>query len=236
MSSGHGDVLRRKIELASILLQEWSTRFWEHDRLPALVPEFLVAIHGSVRATIPLMRAAITGLERRGGDRLDLELADYLRQHADEEADHENWLLDDLASLGFDRDQVRARHGPPAIVALVGAQYYWIHHAHPVALLGFFAVLEGHPPTLSHLDQVERRTGLPASAFRMLRRHAELDVGHRDELYALIDSLPLEPAHTGLLGVSALHTIGALGELFRWLADLEAPASSIAPAAPGPGS
>ena len=31
--------------------------------------------------------------------------------------------------------------------ALVGAQYYWIRHVHPVALLGYVMLLEGYPPS-----------------------------------------------------------------------------------------
>jgi Iron-containing redox enzyme len=108
-----------------------------------------------------------------------------------------------------------ARTAAPAIAALVGAQYYWIHHAHPVALLGFFGVLEGHPPTLPHLDDVQTRTGLPADAFRMLRHHAELDAVHGQEVFQFIDRLPLETRHVELLGTSALHCVGALGALFQ---------------------
>jgi hypothetical protein len=218
MPPGHGDLLRRKIRLSASLLNDVSTRFWEHDELAVLFPAFLLTIYGSVRATVPLMSAAISELRRRAPcDELDRRLIAYLEQHAREEADHEDWLLADLASLGVGRETARSTPGSPAIASLVGAQYYWIHHAHPVALLGFFAVLEGHPPTVAHVDDVRRRTGLPADGFRMLRRHAELDAAHSDELFALIDDLPLRPREAALLGVSAFHTIGALGDVFRSL-------------------
>jgi hypothetical protein len=116
--------------------------------------------------------------------------------------------------VGITRDEVLARVATPAIARLVGAQYYWITHAHPVSLLAFFAVLEGHPPTLAHLDEVQRRTGLPTGGFRMLRRHAELDERHGEELFQLIDGLPLNVSHVSLLGLSAFHTIDALGAMF----------------------
>lgn len=217
MPCAHGDLLRRKIALAAPLLHAASTRFWEHERLADLFPKFLVAIHGSVRATVPLMRAAMTASRAAADPGLGLLLHDYLEQHIDEEADHEEWLLQDLEVLGIQRDTVLAHPGVPAIASLVGAQYYWIHHGHPIALLGFFAVLEGHPPTLEHLEDVRRRTGLSRDAFRMLQHHAELDVVHADELFSLIDRLPLEHSHVELLGISAFHTIGALGDLFRSL-------------------
>jgi hypothetical protein len=217
MPCAQGDLLRRKIALAAPVLHASSTRFWEHERLPELFPKFLVAIHGSVRATVPMMTAAMAASRNTPDARLGVHLHQYFEQHIAEEVDHEEWLLQDLEVLGISREAVLAQPGAPAIAALVGAQYYWIHHGHPVALLGFFAVLEGHPPTIEHLEDVRRRTGLPREAFRMLQHHAELDVVHGDELFSLIDRLPLERSHVEVLGISALHTIGALGDLFQSL-------------------
>lgn len=234
MACAHGDLLRRKIALAAPVLHACSTRFWEHERLPELFPRFLAAIHGSVRATVPLMQAAMIASRRPGVGRLGVLLHQYFEQHIAEEADHEEWLLQDLEVLGIQRDTVLAHPGAPAIAALVGTQYYWIHHGHPVALLGFFAVLEGHPPTLEHLEDVRTRTRLPPEAFRMLRHHAELDAVHGNDLFSLIDGLPLERSHVELLGVSAIHTIGALGDLFRSLlaGNMSAPPATVAGAQP----
>jgi hypothetical protein len=218
MRCAQGDLLRRKIALAAPVLHSSCGRFWEHEHLSELFPLFLAAIHGSVRATVPLMQAAMAA-SRASRDALGTLLYDYFEHHIAEEADHEEWLLQDLEVLGICRDAVLADPGAPSIAALVGPQYYWIRHGHPVALLGFFAVLEGHPPTLEHLEDVRRRTGLPRAAFRMLEHHAELDAVHGDELFSLIDRLPLEPAHVELIGVSALHTLGAIGDLFASLVE-----------------
>ena len=38
---------------------------------------------------------------------------------------------------------------PPSVAGLVGSQYYWILHHHPVAFLGYVALMEGYPPTPS---------------------------------------------------------------------------------------
>jgi hypothetical protein len=212
----HGQLLKRKIALAGPLLQPVTSEFWDHHRLSDLFPEFLVAIHGSVRATLPLMEAATRIAKRdRHTDAICDALCEYFPQHIDEERDHEEWLLQDLEVLGLGREEVLGRLPLPAIAAMVGAQYYWIFHVHPVALLGFFAVLEGHPPTIDHLDEIERRTGLPSDAFRMLRHHAELDVMHADELFSRLDDLPLSPRLVELVGTSALHTIAALATFFN---------------------
>ena len=41
----------------------------------------------------------------------------------------------------------------------------------------------------------------------MIRRHAQLDIHHARDLYALIDQLPLTSADEAAVAASALHTI-----------------------------
>jgi pyrroloquinoline quinone (PQQ) biosynthesis protein C len=216
MQVGHGQLLRLRIRLAGPLLDAATTPFWTHPRLADLFPLFLRTIHGSVSATVPLMQAAIDVLRPRERDRLASMLSAYFERHLVEETDHDEWLLQDLEALGMER-QPRGYIPPPAIARMVGAQYYWIRHAHPVSLLGFFAVLEGHPPTSEHLEDIQQRTGLPSAAFRMLGHHAAADPTHADELFLLADSLPLEPWHSELMGTSALETVAAVCDVFQWL-------------------
>ena len=216
MGVGHGQLLRLKIELIAPLLEATTARFWDHAHLADLFPVFLQTLYGSARATVPLMTAACDALRQRQGDPLATRLRDYFERHIVEETAHDEWLLDDLASIGIPRERVTGA-APTAIAQLAGAQYYWIAHAHPVCLLGFFAVLEGYPPTAAHLDDVQRRTGLPATAFRMLRHHASEDPAHADEVFRLIDDLPLEPWQLDLVATSALGTLSALHDVFEWL-------------------
>ena len=108
---------------------------------------------------------------------------------------------------------------------MAGSQYYWIYHAHPVTLLGFFAVLEGLPPSAEHLERVRIRTGLPATAFRMLQAHAELDPQHGDEVFALLDELPLTNEQAELVGLSALHTMESLAMIFEEIVATAKPAT-----------
>jgi len=212
-----GEGLRRKIRLAAPLVAPSAEAFWAHPQLRELFPQFLMAIHGSVSSTVPLMEAAIRETEHRQTDPVCAQLAGYFPKHMAEESEHEEWLLRDLEAIGIKRVEVLARLPNRAIAGMVGAQYYWILHAHPVALLGFFAVLEGHPPEVEHLLDVERRTALPAEAFRMLTYHAEVDQAHADELFALLDRLPLDVSHVELIGMSAFHTLAMLKVFFESL-------------------
>jgi hypothetical protein len=60
------------------------------------------------------------------------------------------------------------------------------------------------------LDEFERRAGIPAAAMRFFRRHAVIDLRHREEIHQTLDALPLSREQEALVGLSALHTAGML--------------------------
>jgi len=130
----------------------------------------------------------------------------YLDEHVDEELDHDYELLDDLELLGIDRATVLERMPSPAVATLVGSQYYWLHHYHPVTFLGYVAFMEGSPPTPELVDLLIERTGYPRDAFHTFAEHAELDPGHRDHLNRVLDSLPLTSERETVLAISATST------------------------------
>lgn len=216
-ATGCGVGLRRKIELVSPVLRAAGDRLLAHPRADAVYREYLFASHGVVRASVPLMAAAATEAEAMG-DSLARHLAGYLRHHIVEELHHDEWLLEDMESLGTDRAEVLARPPPPAVASLVGAQYYWTLHHHPIALLGYMAVLEGHPPSLRQIELLEERTGFPPRAFRTLTEHAQLDPGHGEEIFTMLDGLSLSAGLSEVLGMSAMHTVMALAELIEGVA------------------
>jgi hypothetical protein len=200
--------LRRKIALISPKLHAVAAAIWNHPRFPEVYPDYLFTNHAVVRASVPLMKAALDCAEKSWAhDPVARGLADYLAHHIPEEMHHDEWLLEDLQVLGFDAGTVQRRAPPPAVATLVGAQYYWIFHYHPVMLLGYIAVLEGTPPDEHRIGRVATRTGVPLQAFSTLIRHARLDPHHRDDLDRVLDTLPLTESHAALLGVSAFHTV-----------------------------
>jgi len=145
-------------------------------------------------------------------DSVAARLAVYLERHIPEEMHGDEpggALLDDLEALGVDPVALSTKLPPPKIAALVGAQYFWIVHHHPVAVLGFLQLETFHPhrPTIERLIE---KTGLPRDGFRQLLLHAELEVAHARELHRVLDSLPLEPWHEELIGLSALQTVALL--------------------------
>ncbi|MEV6948592.1 iron-containing redox enzyme family protein [Streptomyces sp. NPDC051172] len=180
---------------------------------------YLYEMHALVRASVPLMeRAAVRCARTAPGDPVAEPLSAYLERHIEEERGHDAWLLEDLAMAGGDPAKTADRLPSSIVAELVGAQYYWIEHHHPVALLGYIRVLEGNAPALWLADRLAARTGLPAAAFRTVREHAELDGGHLADLEDLLDSLPLTPVHRTALAVSALRTADGVTRLFSYLA------------------
>jgi len=169
---------------------------------------------------VPLTEAALArSRELPDADPLAMPLAVYLHEHVDEELGHDETLLDDLELIGVDRGSAVARMPSPAVAALVGSQYYWIRHHHPVAFLGFVGVMEGYPPTNELIEELIERTGFPPEAFRTYVEHADLDPGHRDHLDRTLDALPLTAEHESAIGVSAIASAGLAAGALEELLD-----------------
>jgi len=213
-NASHSRRLRDKIRIARGPLDAAAESLWSHPRLREIYPEFLFRNHSVIRSSVPLMKAAAEECEKRLGHEPIAEgLLAYLRHHIPEETGHDGWVLDDLEILGFARAEVLKRTPPPSAAALAGAQYYWIRHVHPVALLGFIAVLEGTPPDVPFFESTADRIGLPREAFSNLLLHGKLDPRHRDDLDRTLDALPLAEEHHSVMGISAFQTINLLSRV-----------------------
>jgi Iron-containing redox enzyme len=200
--------LRRKIELVIHPLDVACRRLINHTRMRDVLPEYFIQTHATIRATESLMEAAAERASAMADDDpVAAGVAKYLTKHVEEERDHDDWLLDDLELLGFDRATVLERLPSPTVASLVGSQYYWVYHYHPVALLGYFALMEGYPPKTEVIERWIAATGYPRQAFRTFMEHGDLDPHHRDELDEAIDSLPLTRTDEALLALSAISSV-----------------------------
>jgi hypothetical protein len=191
-------------------------RLWAAEDLKERYPAYLSLMHTMIRATVPVMETALLEARRRApDDPVAAGVADFLARHMAEEKGHDEWLRQDLAAIGYDPDEPLYRFPSPEVASLVGSQYYWARHYHPVCLLGHGAVLEGYPPHPDLPELIMRKTGYPRSGLRTLSRHTVLDQRHRDQLMAAIDALPLEEHHVTAMGVSALHTVRCMVTIFE---------------------
>ena len=200
--------MRRKIELVFRSYAEAFTALVFHPQVAELWPQYLVVQHQIIRATFPLTEAALETARAIGNDDpVGPPLATYLELHVDEELGHDDVLLGDLELVGLEREAVLERMPSPAVASLVGAQYYWILHHHPVAFLGYVGVMEGYPPTEELVATLVERTGFARETFRTFSEHGELDPGHRDHLDRTLDALPLTARHEQAIGASAIATV-----------------------------
>ena len=203
--------LRAKLALTEPAVAAVTAELWRSSGLGRRYPDYLRAMHGVLRASVPLMERALFHCAALGdGDPVCAPLSRYLEQHITEEKGHDEWLLADLESLGGEP----AGPPPPAVARLVGAQYYWIEHCHPITLLGYLAVMEGYAPAPWLAGRIAAATGLHAAAVRTIREHADLDGHHADAVFRLLGALPLTTDQEAGIAVSALHAVDAVLELF----------------------
>jgi hypothetical protein len=207
-------LLWEKIYAAQDRLHAAGYQFWSQPDLRKVYPEFLIQMYHTMRGGLSLMDFAVARSKALKDDPVAQVVAPYLIHHLDEEKDHMQWVLNDLAVLGVSADQVRASLPAPEVVSSLGYQYYWIGARHPVTLFGYLILLEGYSSTGEQLDEIMIRTGLPRESFSCLRGHAEDDPSHLADLNHTLDIMPLTPEQTKRIGMSMFHTLECMSSLF----------------------
>jgi pyrroloquinoline quinone (PQQ) biosynthesis protein C len=144
-------------------------------------PALLVETYHYVKHSTSLMSHACARLLPE-----DTVLQRYLAHHIAEEVSHEQWVLDDLETLGYSRDAVCRSLPLPETLNLVGSQLYVIEYLDPRALIGYIYVMESMPPGERLFEYLEA-AGIPKKAMTFLVRHGEADIVHRRELEAIIE-------------------------------------------------
>jgi len=203
-------LLKQSIKTNGLPLFMMYHQLWSHPRVGELVVPFLVLMHQVIRASVPLMKAASSVAAKATADPLNKLLHEYLEVHIEEEAHHDLWLMEDLESAGLARSEILALTPSTSVAAMAGSQYYWIHHHHPVALLGYIRLLEGNPPSVEHVERLQTKSGLSESVFRTYRMHGEIDPHHLQEFDEMLDELPLTQDQVELLGTSASYSADML--------------------------
>jgi hypothetical protein len=209
--------LRRKVELVLPSYGAPLAALLEHPHADVLYPRCLIVSYHISRSMIPLMESALRHARALGAsDAVAAGLADYLAHHIPEEMHDEvpgEAVVDDLAALGLDPDEVRDLPTTPQVSDLVIAQLTWMSEDHPVAILGFLE-LEAHNADRATVEHLIAKTGLPREGFGQLLLHSRLDLVHAKELHEVMDSLPLSAEQEELIGLSALHTMALVTEAF----------------------
>ena len=228
MSSGLSSRMRLIIDVASMPMRKRAAHINTRSDYDDMYPAYLVLLHMLIRASVPLMRAAVDVLRlSASGDETSVAVCGYLAKHITEECGHDQWLIEDLAVLGLTSQEILSIPPVQSVIELVGAQYYHVLHADPISLLGYIAVLEGYPMPIQMVDEREKVSRLPTAAFRTLRKHAVLDIGHRDDLNEFVDSLCLTPKAQQSIINNAVYASRLCAEVLGDLEEIETYLTSI---------
>jgi hypothetical protein len=157
--------LRMKLDLAAPSLHRAMNAMWKSAGLRERYLDYLEVMHAVIRASVPMMQDAALCCTALTEDPIAPALAEYFATHITEELHHDEWLLQDLAAAGREPALVVSELPSVAVARLVGPQYYWLRHHHPISLLGYIAVMEGNSPPHWLSDRLASATGLPSVAF-----------------------------------------------------------------------
>lgn len=142
--------------------------------LPEYV-EFLTQAYHHVKHTVPLLMATGARLPE-SHEWLRVAVAEYI----EEEIGHQEWILNDIAACGVDKEAVR--HGQPALATelMVSYAYDMVNRVNPLGFFGMVHVLEGTSISIADqaADAIRNALGLPKKAFSYLYSHGALDLDH----------------------------------------------------------
>ena len=136
---------------------------------------FLTQAYHHVKHTVPLLMAVGARIPH------DKEwLRDAVAEYIEEERGHQEWILNDIAACGFDKEAVRQSRPSAATELMVAYAYDTIQRVNPIGFFGMVHVLEGTSVTTADraADAIRNALNLPEKAFSYLRSHGALDIEH----------------------------------------------------------
>lgn len=147
---------------------------------------FLTEAYHHVKHTVPLLMAV--------GSRLSSAQEYYreaIAEYIEEELGHQEWVLNDIAATGADKEQVR--HGTPRLATelMVAYAYDTVLRGNPLSFFGMVLVLEGTSVNLATgaAGIIQQQLQLPNKAFSYLRSHGSLDIEHLGFFEKLMDTI-----------------------------------------------
>lgn len=107
-------------------------------------------------------------------------LHDAIAEYIEEEKGHEEWILNDIAAAGGDKEAARNAAPNLETQVLVAYNYDYIARKNPVGFLGMVFMLESTSIQIANngADAVKAKLGLPQTAFTYLYSHGTLDIEH----------------------------------------------------------
>ncbi len=118
-------------------------------------------------------------------------LREGVAEYIEEELGHQEWILNDIARCGYDKEQVRK--GKPLFETelMVSYTYDAINRKSPLCFFGLVHVLEGTSVILADRAAtiIGEKLQLPENAFSYLRSHGALDLSHVKFFESLMNNI-----------------------------------------------
>jgi pyrroloquinoline quinone (PQQ) biosynthesis protein C len=174
---------------------------------------FLTEAYHHVKHTTPLLMAT--------GSRLPEEkewLRNAVAEYIEEELGHQEWILNDIAACGGDKEIVRASQAKSATELMVAYAYDTVSRVNPLGFFGMVHVLEGTSIRIADeaADCIQSALQLPNHAFSYLRSHGKLDQDHVKFFEALMNRISAPEAQAQIIH-SANMFYHLYGNVFRAL-------------------
>lgn len=118
-------------------------------------------------------------------------LHDAISEYIEEEKGHEEWILNDIAAAGSDKEKARAATPNLETQVLVAYNYDYIARKNPVGFLGMVFMLESTSTQIANTgaDAIMAGLGLPKAAFSYLYSHGALDIEHLKFFETLVNQI-----------------------------------------------
>jgi len=174
---------------------------------------FLAQAYHHVKHTTPLLMATGSRLPER------LEwLREAIGEYIEEEMGHQEWILNDIAACGLDKEAIRQDTPCQATELMVAYAYDTVHRNNPVGFFGMVLVLEGTSVALATnaAGNIQQALSLPNTAFSYLNSHGSLDIGHVDFYKGLMNKLDADADKQAVIHCARM-VYKLYGDIFRSL-------------------
>lgn len=174
---------------------------------------FLQQAYHHVKHTVPLlMNVGCKLCEDK--EWLRTAVAEYI----EEEIGHQEWILNDIAQCGYDKEQVRESQPAFATEMMVSFAYDAINRKSPLMFFGMVHVLEG--TSIAMADNAAQVIGqslnLPKKAFSYLVSHGSLDIEHVKFFESLMNQITDETEQATIIDAAKKFYV-LYGNIFRYL-------------------
>ncbi len=178
-----------------------------------LYVDFLTQAYHHVKHTVPLLMS-VGGKLPESKEWLRNAVAEYI----EEELGHQEWILNDIAACGADKEAVRNSAPGLHTELMVAYAYDMVQRVNPLGFFGMVHVLEGTSITSADkaAESIQKTLNLPDKAFSYLRSHGALDQSHVKFFEGLMNQI-VDADEQQLILTAAKRFYYLYGNIFRSL-------------------